>query len=224
MKHLNNRMNMKFNLVLITVFTFFILISCGPAKQDSGQKQQVPALQQNQEQPSSINAEPDQPVEAETTEQPSMEQNNAEVMRNPPHGEPFHRCDIPVGAPLNSPPANTTRQTTEQTSAEVMRNPPHGEPNHRCDIPVGAPLNSAPANTTRQTTNSQVQATSPQNINTAPDIANNPTAPTIENARRMNNSQTQSTVAPTTGTKPRLNPAHGQPGHRCDIAVGSPLP
>jgi hypothetical protein len=24
---------------------------------------------------------------------------------NPPHGQPNHRCDIAVGAPLNSPPA-----------------------------------------------------------------------------------------------------------------------
>jgi len=27
---------------------------------------------------------------------------------NPPHGQPGHRCDIAVGAPLNSPPAKTT--------------------------------------------------------------------------------------------------------------------
>jgi hypothetical protein len=26
---------------------------------------------------------------------------------NPPHGEPGHRCEIPVGAPLDSPPATT---------------------------------------------------------------------------------------------------------------------
>lgn len=25
---------------------------------------------------------------------------------NPPHGQPNHRCDIPVGAPLNSSPGN----------------------------------------------------------------------------------------------------------------------
>jgi hypothetical protein len=28
--------------------------------------------------------------------------------KNPAHGQPSHRCDIPVGAPLNSPPATTT--------------------------------------------------------------------------------------------------------------------
>jgi len=26
-----------------------------------------------------------------------------------------------------------------------------------------------------------------------------------------------------TGPSPKINPAHGQPGHRCDIAVGAPL-
>ncbi|MFI5219837.1 MAG: hypothetical protein ACHQNT_10145 [Bacteroidia bacterium] len=78
---------------------------------------------------------------------------------NPPHGEPGHRCEIPVGAPLNSAPAAQTTQpsisppTTMQpatappitaqpqagTTAPGM-NPPHGEPGHDCAIPVGAPL------------------------------------------------------------------------------------
>jgi hypothetical protein len=41
------------------------------------------------------------------------------------------------------------------------------------------------------------------------------TAPTIT---------TMPTVQPTTtATAPGMNPAHGQPGHRCDIPVGQPL-
>lgn len=28
---------------------------------------------------------------------------------NPPHGQPGHRCDIAVGAPLNSPPGNANK-------------------------------------------------------------------------------------------------------------------
>lgn len=83
---------------------------------------------------------------------------------NPAHGQPLHRCDIAVGAPLNSPvavPKNTpsTQQTTPQLSQSVATdpantattpvvttptpegmNPPHGQTNHRCDIAVGAPL------------------------------------------------------------------------------------
>lgn len=76
---------------------------------------------------------------------------------NPAHGEPGHRCDIPVGAPLNSPPGqepsiqaqptiNTSTppappvKTQPATTAPGM-NPPHGEPGHDCSIAVGAPLN-----------------------------------------------------------------------------------
>ena len=83
---------------------------------------------------------------------------------NPPHGQPNHRCDIPVGAPLNSKPAapaTTTGKTISGQPQQVVMtqvpnkiktlpgmNPPHGEPNHRCDIAVGAPLNSKPATVT----------------------------------------------------------------------------
>ena len=30
---------------------------------------------------------------------------SGDVAMNPAHGQPNHRCDIPVGAPLNSPPS-----------------------------------------------------------------------------------------------------------------------
>jgi hypothetical protein len=47
--------------------------------------------------------------------------------------------------------------------------------------------------------------------------------PTVENANRTGGSAaSQATAA--SGTPPRLNPPHGQPFHRCDIPVGSPLP
>lgn len=86
---------------------------------------------------------------------------------NPAHGEPGHRCDIAVGAPLNSPPSATPTapattspaatfnpppiapintapaaplNTTPTATAPGM-NPPHGEPGHDCGIAVGAPLN-----------------------------------------------------------------------------------
>ena len=73
---------------------------------------------------------------------------------NPAHGAPGHRCDIPVGSPLNSAPSATVNQpqtiTTSATPAAKTAtapgmNPAHGEPGHRCDISVGAPLNSKPA-------------------------------------------------------------------------------
>ncbi|HRI24479.1 MAG TPA: hypothetical protein PLZ45_07360 [Ferruginibacter sp.] len=92
-----------------------------------------------------------QPVTINT--QPAAQQATAAGM-NPPHGQPGHRCDIPVGAPLNSkPPApaqSTTISTAPAASATAQAtapgmNPPHGQPGHRCDIPVGSPLNSKPA-------------------------------------------------------------------------------
>ncbi len=75
---------------------------------------------------------------------------------NPEHGKPGHRCDISVGAPLNSPPGNaqapavtnapapTITQTPPPTSAPVPANaklnPAHGQPGHDCKVPVGQPL------------------------------------------------------------------------------------
>lgn len=101
---------------------------------------------------------------------------------NPAHGQPGHRCDISVGAPLNSKPAPANAQpqvvtTQPQTPSNVTvkevpntvktapgMNPPHGEPNHRCDIAVGAPLNSKP--TTPAVTT--VQSATPPALLTAP--------------------------------------------------------
>lgn len=86
---------------------------------------------------------------------------------NPEHGQPFHRCEIPVGAPIDSAPAQNTApqvnpqqnlssnsfNTTPISSSAVpspapvqaigpkpANNPAHGEPHHRCDLQVGVPL------------------------------------------------------------------------------------
>ena len=87
---------------------------------------------------------------------------------NPPHGQPYHRCDIAVGAPIDSPAPvqNAAPQVTQPQSApnagfntnpispsqappvsstadigpKPALNPPHGQPHHRCDLQVGAPL------------------------------------------------------------------------------------
>lgn len=76
---------------------------------------------------------------------------------NPAHGAPGHRCDIAVGAPLNSPSAQTataqpTTTATQQAPTSTAAvpavnekgqklNPAHGMPGHKCEIEVGAPLN-----------------------------------------------------------------------------------
>ena len=74
---------------------------------------------------------------------------------NPAHGEPGHRCEIAVGAPLNSAPieASTTitpgmtpgatpgmAPTPLPTNGSQRLNPAHGEPGHDCAVPVGSPL------------------------------------------------------------------------------------
>ena len=88
---------------------------------------------------------------------------------NPPHGQAGHRCDIQVGAPLNSKPAaaqvqpgtatskqitmpsptmtstpNSTPALLQPNAAPVVTapgmNPPHGQEGHRCDVAVGAAL------------------------------------------------------------------------------------
>ena len=92
-------------------------------------------------------------------------------------------------------PADTVRPTAEAPQL----NPAHGLAGHRCDLPVGAPLASAAGTAT--------PAQSPQIINPS-----------------------QGPRQPAPGTTPaatpvgvKLNPAHGLPGHRCDIRVGAPL-
>lgn len=100
---------------------------------------------------------------------------------NPPHGQPGHRCDIAVGAPLNSKPAApatvaTTNAQPQVTMTEVPNkvktspgmNPPHGEPGHRCDIAVGAPLNSKPAAPATVTTATAPAAITPPPLLSAP--------------------------------------------------------
>ena len=156
---------------------------------------------------------------------------------NPAHGQPGHRCEIEVGAPLNSAPTKNVAATTPTvTSSPVITqnpvvtsttptitstptkvktapgmNPPHGEPGHRCDITVGEPLNSKPAATTTTT------ATPAVNSNVVPGSIK----PSIVNTTPAITTPTTATTA--AKTAPGMNPAHGQPGHKCEIAVGAPL-
>ncbi|UQD55966.1 hypothetical protein [Flavobacterium sp. K5-23] len=153
---------------------------------------------------------------------PTETQNNSKIATatlpgmNPPHGQPNHRCDIPDGAPLNSPGNGTaagpsataqplqigtsTQTATAKTVTPKGVNPPHGESGHRCDIAVGAPLNSKPLTTTSENSDEASQKYTLQQP-----------VPAL-----------LSTTA--TETPSGMNPEHGKDGHRCDIAVGAPLP
>lgn len=108
--------------------------------------------------------------------------------------------------PANATPA-ANAGTAATNSAKPALNPAHGEPHHRCDIAVGAPIDSQPAaqNAAPQMTPQAVPANA---FNT------NPIAPT--------NAPSAAPVT-ATGPKPALNPAHGEPHHRCDLEVGAPL-
>lgn len=143
---------------------------------------------------------------------------------NPEHGKPGHRCEIPVGAPLNAVAqpnlsAPITAPVTNNAAPAVniplnlkglnsigqpggALNPEHGKPGHRCDIAVGAPLNSAAASAVAQPT--AIPVSQPTASVQTPVI------------NTVNTNNTSSAAA-------GLNPQHGQPGHRCDIAVGAPL-
>ncbi len=142
---------------------------------------------------------------------------------NPAHGQPGHRCDIPVGQSLNSAPPKQNAQNVAvnaqqgqaiqidpnalqpgkftvdksgkaKTVTPKGMNPPHGEPGHRCDIPVGQPLNSKPA-PSQQPAQAVAQNTPVQTPTPAP-----------------------------TGPKPAANPPHGEPWHNCAVKVGEALP
>lgn len=108
---------MKSGITFISILILFTIVSCSPAKNDSQQTPQVPVLPPTQEQTNSVEAETPVTETPEAINPATSEENNTEVTINPPHGEPGHRCDIPVGAPLNSAPRNTTPPiTTSQPS------------------------------------------------------------------------------------------------------------
>jgi hypothetical protein len=178
-------------------FVFILILSLGVLSCD------------NVEKPSLINTGNNagmQPLPIPGASAGAVSAQPATAALNPKHGLPGHRCDIPVGAPLNQPAANNTPviNTTQPavsvpsinlpqqsvSGATAKLNPKHGEPGHRCDIAVGAPLNSAPAAATPSLNTSSAAAATP----------------ILKSA-----------------VSGKLNPQHGQPGHRCDIAVGAPL-
>ena len=108
------------------------------------------------------------PAQTITTSNPTQATttNNNSAGLNPEHGKPGHRCDISVGAPLNSAPNTTATpqvntntpvtttvpannkpqinpivtNPTQAAGSSVKLNPAHGMPGHDCAIAVGQPL------------------------------------------------------------------------------------
>jgi len=107
---------------------------------------------------------------------------------------------IPTPDRAEAPPP-LTHPIEEQVSPEGVTdpNPPHGDPGHRCEIAVGASLSSAPP-----------PGMADPEPSTAPAFTTIPASPAAGAAGG--------------GTPPGMNPPHGEPGHDCNVAVGSPLP
>ena len=110
--------------------------------------------------------------------------------------------NITESATVPAPAEVASSVTNVSVSGKPALNPAHGEPYHRCEIAVGAPIDSAPT----QNATPQQAAPSILNPNPAPAVSTTPAAP-----------------AQAFGPKPAMNPEHGQPHHRCDLAVGAPL-
>lgn len=148
---------MKSNLIICSLLTVsFVFTSCKKEEEAATSSdtpkeivmprvQSIPAQTYTQ-QPAIQNVAPgqNQPATASQTLTPNPQQVATKKGMNPPHGQAGHRCDIAVGAPLNSPPGNTnqpkigaattqqidpskfttqTTTTTQPTGAPAILNP-----------------------------------------------------------------------------------------------------
>ncbi|MEJ7692427.1 hypothetical protein [Daejeonella sp.] len=87
-------------------------------------------------------------------------------------------------------------------SAAPTLNPAHGLPGHRCDLAVGAPLTNA-SGAVAPVQNPPVINMTPSQMQPASKAPPSAPAPSASGVK--------------------INPAHGMPGHRCDLKVGVPL-
>jgi hypothetical protein len=145
---------MKHNLFLLSIIAIFAVISCAPAKNESKQTQPQSL---NQTQIMRLKQDASAVSSTGTPAVTAPAQGNSTVKLNPPHGQPGHICEIPVGSPLPTTPAIAATNNISNTvaapsanlnsaaaapaaSSNVRLNPPHGQPGHICEIPVGSPL------------------------------------------------------------------------------------
>lgn len=119
---------------------------------------------------------------------------------------------IDAAAPAEQPYSGEVPPSAEQilpatTGGSPKLNPPHGEPGHVCEIAVGEPLDGSgkPGNE-----NQNIQIVQP-GMNGGSTFSTMPPGSPVNSA-------------PASGGSGRLNPAHGEPGHVCEIPVGQPLP
>ena len=103
-------------------------------------------------------------------------------------------------SPVNMTSLSSLKQIAKPATGSNGINPPHGQPGHRCDIAEGTPLPGTGKSTV------SAQPSFKPVINTP---AKSP-VPAISKSARQGS--------------PKLNPPHGEPGHRCDVKTGDPLP
>lgn len=151
--------------IVYGILAVTFLMACNKTEDNSKNTVEVPAL----DAPSAIEAASaggsnGLPTTYQT--EPTAQAPVAGVKLNPPHGEPGHICEIPVGDPLPADGATTAAQpavqaaparpmpinpgatsvmnrpinTSVPTGPKPKFNPPHGEPWHTCDLEVGEPL------------------------------------------------------------------------------------
>lgn len=182
---------MKYLLCLLAVVLIF---ACKSEKKEASQKSTSTPLGL-------------QALQKANTVAPAVQTTKSNLIYNPQHGQAGHNCALAVGAPLNQPvaqPQQVISQIPKPQTVNVKQsvavnnkgeklNPKHGEPGHRCDIAVGAPLSSK----------------------SIPKVQPSPAQTIVPAAQEAKTLESQNGV--------KLNPKHGEPGHRCDIAVGAPL-
>lgn len=200
----------KFYQLLLVSFASLLIISCADNAEAESATQPAQAL----------------PTAAEIPNSTMAPASNTAVALNPEHGQPGHRCDLSVGAPLNSAPAvnNTPVSNAKPGQIFPLMNRTAGAVNNAPDIPI-QPVNIPPANT-QPATNAVTAGLNPPHgqPNHRCDISvgaplNSPPG----NTSTATPKQVPPTPPLTNAEGQKLNPPHGQPGHDCSVEVGKPL-
>lgn len=121
MRNIQHQLKMNKAIILITTVVLGTMISCSPAQKESKQvtvqeQNQVPETMLKADTSATISLVSDTVQATETPKEPAVVNTASTPPElNPPHGQPFHRCDIPVGSPLNSVAPTKSAQTKPVT-------------------------------------------------------------------------------------------------------------
>ncbi|MCY0969648.1 hypothetical protein [Chryseobacterium wangxinyae] len=212
------------NLFLGIIASGFLLASCKKDEKptyikDDNAVQQSSPITNNTAQPSLLN-------QAGIPNSSSASVPTAPGM-NPPHGQPGHRCDIPVGQPLNgggtaAPTTNpATQNITVNGNNSVQIDPNAVSPGKIVVDQNGKQVKTAPGmNPPHGQPGHRCDIPVGQPLNSKP--APQQTAQNIQQQAPQPVAAPQ-VVANNTGPKPKLNPAHGEPWHDCAKKVGEAL-